>query len=221
MSGIRAWASAYTREGRFSPVGVAFHWSMAALILFQLGYGWLLTFMPAGGDKVGAYAVHGAVGLVIFLLAMFRLVWRLMIPDPENDADTGDWRAKLALAVEHLFYVGFLLLPISGWAMWSAMSAPADLRLGGLVGWPLLPFAELDAALQWRIVDIASTTHLVLVWMLMLLVPVHIGAALKHHFWDRNDVLRGMLPEIPDEPARRRSPRSRRALRADGPTAAD
>ena len=221
MSGLREWACAYTREGRFSPVGVAFHWSMAALILFQLGYGWLLTVMPAGGDKVGAYAVHGAVGVAIFVLALFRLVWRVMIPDPVNDADTGDWRAKLALTVEHSFYVAFLLLPISGWAMWSAVSTPADLTLGGLLGWPLLPFAGLDTALQWRIMDIAETTHLVLVWMLMLLVPLHIGAALKHHFWDRNDVLRGMVPEIPDAPARRRSPRSRRVLRADGPSAAD
>ena len=33
---------------------------------------------------------------------------------------------------------------------------------------------------------------------LALLVPMHVGAALKHHFWDRHDVLEGMLPEIPD-----------------------
>ena len=35
---------------------------------------------------------------------------------------------------------------------------------------------------------------------LALLVPLHVGAALKHHFWDRHDVLEGMLPEIPDDP---------------------
>lgn len=46
--------------------------------------------------------------------------------------------------------------------------------------------------------EVAESAHLVLVWVLMLLIPVHVFAALKHHFWDRNDVLRGMLPQIPN-----------------------
>ncbi len=66
-----------------------------------------------------------------------------------------------------------------------------------------MPIEELPLTMQWQVMQFAETLHLVLVWALMLLVPLHIGAALKHHFWDRNDVLSGMLPDIPDwEPHR-------------------
>ncbi len=31
---LRAWGNRYTKRGRYSPVGIVFHWVMAALILF-------------------------------------------------------------------------------------------------------------------------------------------------------------------------------------------
>ena len=52
-----------------------------------------------------------------------------------------------------------------------------------------------------RVLDLAEDVHVVGVIGLCLLLPLHIGAALKHHFWDRDDVVRGILPEIPDDPS--------------------
>ena len=212
---IRSWAKAYTREGRFSPVGVAFHWVMAALILFQLGLGWSLKLMGVGGDKIAAYAVHGTVGVIILLLALLRIVWRIMIPDPFNDADRQGWKTKFAYIVEHLFYLCFVMLPLTGWAMWSAIGEPAAISV--LIPWPAMPFHQLDAWRQWEILYLAEDLHLAFAWLLMLMIPLHVGAALKHHFWDRNDVLKGMLPEIPDEKPRvapQRKPKARRSRRA-------
>ena len=62
---LRAWARTYTDQGRYSPVGVAFHWIMAALVIFQLAWGIYASWKFAGGDKVHALEVHGAVGLPI------------------------------------------------------------------------------------------------------------------------------------------------------------
>ena len=196
---LRRWGEGYTSDGRFSPVGVVFHWGMAALILFQLGLGWAMTLLvPVGGSKLHWYEVHSAVGLAIFLLALFRIVWRIMISDPWNDADTMGWRTKLAYVVEHLFYVTFFILPITGWAMWSSVAPPGPLSVGGIFPWPQLPIEELSTDLQWQVMAVAESLHLFFVWVLMLLIPMHVLAALKHHFWDRSDVLRGMLPDIPD-----------------------
>ena len=213
---LRSWGASFTREGRFSPVGVAFHWVMAALILFQLGLGWSLKLMPAGGDKVASYALHGAVGLVIFLLAFFRVTWRIMVPDPYNSADRQGWRTTFAHIVEHLFYVCFFMLPLSGWAMWSALTPPGDIDL--LIGWPPMPFHELEEWLRRDILAMANDIHLAFVWLLLIMVPLHVAAALKHHFWDRNDVLQGILPQVPDAPRprgaakrKRKSPRSPQA----------
>lgn len=195
---LRSWGAAYTSQGRFSPVGVAFHWVMALLILFQIGLGWSLNLLPVGGSKLAAFSLHAAVGIVIFILAFLRIVWRIMIPDPFNAADRQGWKTTFAYIVEHLFYLCFFMLPLTGWAMWSALASPGPIGVG--FDWPRLPFYDLDIWHQWRIMDIAEDLHLAFVWLLVLMIPIHIGAALKHHFWDRDDVLKGMIPEIPDEP---------------------
>ena len=193
---VRSWAAAYTREGRFSPVGVFFHWVMAILIVVQVAIGWLLHLMPAGGGKVAGYTLHGTIGIAIFAIALFRIVWRTIVPDPYNAADRQGWETTVAYVVEHLFYVCFFALPLTGWAMWSAVASPGSIRV--LFDWPQLPFYDLATWRQWRILDVAEDLHLLFVWLLMLMIPLHVGAALKHHFWDRNDVLEGMLPQVPD-----------------------
>ena len=208
---LRAWAARHTEQDRYSPVGMAFHWVMALLVLFQLGWGWYSGWLHPGGDKLFAYQVHSAVGLPILILALLRLAWRIIVPGPFNDADRLGWQTQVAYVTHYLFYLCFFGLPLSGWAMWSSIAEPGPLHLAGLVPWPQLPFEELPLATRWAIMDVAEDVHHVLVMLLMVLVPAHVGAALKHHFWNRHDVLRGMLPEIPDaeDPrgARRHKPR--------------
>src|SRR3546814_10116913 len=81
--------------------------------------------------------------------------------------------------------------------------------------WPQLPFFDLPPTLQWAIMDWSEDVHHVLVLTLAVLIPLHIAAALKHHFWDRHDVLRGILPEIPDEKIRPEAKKHRQ--RGNGP----
>ena len=212
---LRSWGAAYTREGRFSPVGVIFHWIMALLILFQLGLGWFLNLVPAGGSKLAAFGLHAGIGIAIFVLAFLRVVWRIMIPDPFNAADTQGWKTTFAYIVEHLFYLCFFMLPLTGWAMWSSLASPGPIEVG--IDWPRLPFHDLESWRQGRIMDLAEDLHLAFVWLLMIMVPIHVGAALKHHFWDRNDVLKAILPQIRDakrpeeQPRKQRRPRPPRA----------
>ncbi|WP_245942304.1 cytochrome b [Sphingomonas gilva] len=197
---LRAWARRHTEQNRYSPVGVVFHWVMAFMVLFQLGWGWYTSWIPPGGDKLYAYEVHSAVGLPIMLLAVGRLVWRIIIPGPENDADTQGIQTQIAYAFHYVFYVCFFGLPLSGWVMWSSVAEPGPLYLAGLVPWPQIPFDQLQLTTRWIVMDVAEDVHHLLVLALLITVPLHVAAALKHHFWDRHDVLRGMLPDIPDDP---------------------
>lgn len=196
---VRAWARSYTRRGKFSPVGVWFHWIMAGLALFQLGFGWVMSRYPVGGEKLAAYALHSHLGLAILVLAILRFAWRLFIPDPVNDADKPGWQSKAAHATQAAFYGLFALLPLSGWAMWSAIQPAEPLYLGGLVPVPPMPFHTLSPAWQFRVLDWAENLHFWGVVGLSLVVSLHVAAALKHHFWDRDDVVRGILPEIRDD----------------------
>lgn len=195
IQALRQWAARHTAEGRYSPVGQIFHWTMAALIIFQLWWGWSMGRMDVGGDKLGAYRIHAELGLLMFVLALLRAIWRLIVPGPVNDADRLGWQTVAAYVTHALFYICFFGLPLSGWAMWSALGGEA------LSVWPHMPFGDIDPPLLWWILDWAENIHWLLILLLVIMVPIHAGAALKHHFWDRHDVLRGMLPELPEDEA--------------------
>jgi len=195
---IRRWAKRHGRKRRYTPVGIAFHWVMAALVLYQLGSGWMMERYPAGGDKLDAYRLHSEIGLTLLLLAALRFVWRTIVPGPINDADALGWQTTVAEVTHILFYALFALLPISGWAMWSALQPVAPLSLAGVVPVPAMPFHDLSPAWQRWVLDVAEDAHGVGVVGLALLVPLHVGAALRHHFWAKHDVLEGILPVIPD-----------------------
>jgi cytochrome b561 len=199
IAAIREWAARHTAERRYSPVGQLFHWTMALLISFQLYWGWAMGRLPAGGDKWQAYSLHAELGLAMLLLAALRAVWRLAVPGPINDADRLGWQTWAAHVTHILFYVCFFGLPLSGWAMWSALGEAPPLEVAGIAPWPHMPFDAVPVSLQWWILDWAEGLHAFLVILLVAMLPLHVGAALKHHFWDRHDVLRGMLPELPED----------------------
>ncbi|MFN3619022.1 cytochrome b [Sphingorhabdus sp.] len=195
---LRAWGNSHTERGRYSPVGIAFHWIMALLVVFQIGWGFWSDFLLPGGGKIRAYEIHSAAGLPILLLAIGRVLWRMLINDPYNDADGQGVKTTIAHVTAILFYATFFTLPLSGWAMWSSVAPPGPLYLGGLIPWPQLPLDGFQPLTRYHILDLAEDVHIASVILLLVLIPAHVGAALKHHFWDRDDVLQGMLPEIPD-----------------------
>ncbi|QWT16674.1 cytochrome b [Sphingobium xenophagum] len=206
IEAIRRWAARHTAEGRYSPVGVAFHWIMAALIVFQIFWGWRMSRLPVGGDKLDAFAVHSEIGLAMLVLAGLRLLWRLIVPGPVNDADKLGWQTQLAYLTHGLFYICFFGLPLTGWAMWSALDGAPPLDLLG-VPWPEMPFHDVPIAVQWAVLDWAEGVHALLVLCLLVMVPIHVGAALKHHFWDKHDTLIGMLPVLEDDEEKPAEPR--------------
>jgi cytochrome b561 len=179
-------------------VGVAFHWIMAGLIVYQLGSGWWIQRYLVGEDKLQAYQNHSSIGLTILLVGALRLLWRLMVPGPINDADNQGWRSSVAHAIHALFYTLFVLMPVSGWALWSAIQPAEPLYLAGALPLPGMPFYDLSPAWQFRMLEASLTVHVACAAALALLVPGHAILAVKHHIWDRDDVLEGMLPEVPD-----------------------
>ena len=198
LGGLRGWAEGYTREGQYSPVGVWYHWIMAALVLYQLGSGWRMDRLSVGADRLAAYQSHSEIALTLLLFGLLRGLWRLLVTDPVNDADAPGWQSTAAHAMHYAFYGLFALLPLSGWAMWSAIQPARPLQMAGIVPVPPMPFYDLSPAWQHTVLNWANDLHVLGVIGLALLVPLHVGAALKHHFLDRDDVVTGILPHVPD-----------------------
>jgi len=209
---VLQWAAGHADEGRFSPVAIVFHWLMAALMVFQLGWGWWMGRLPTGGGKVAAYELHYDIGVLMLVLIVGRSAWRALAPEVINDADKPGWESTAAHLTHYVFYACLFGLPLSGWLMVSASAREIDLAAAGVIPWPLLPLGDLSNSRLWALEAMAEWMHWGLIISLLLLIPIHVAGALKHQFVDQDDVLHGMLAAIPLP--KRRPSRWRRRYRA-------
>ena len=173
---------------RYGLVAQLFHWVIVVLIITQFVLAeWADGLSPV--KKIGILATHKSVGITILLLAVLRLTWRLFNPAPKMPAGTPRWQELAAHASHFLLYALLFIQPVLGWLMSSARAF--SVSWWGLVTLP--DFIEPDKAAFERLRD----WHEAMAYTLATIALIHIGAALKHHFFDRDDVLRRMLP-VPD-----------------------
>lgn len=162
------------------------HWLIALFIVAQFTLAWLFDDLPAGAKKLTLLARHKSIGITILLLALVRLGWRWANPTPLLPDTLKPYERSLARFTHRLLYVLLLAVPVSGWLMSSARGFPVS-----WFGFFQLPdLVPKDKPLYEALV----ITHTVLAWTLGGVVALHLGAALKHHFMLKDDVLRRMLP---------------------------
>ena len=179
-------ASAGAARVRYTGPAIALHWLIAVGLAGSFVLGLYMHDLPLSPAKLQLYAWHKWAGITLFMLVWARLAWRLGHPPPPLPA-TMPARLRSAAAAAHgLLYVLMLAIPVSGWLMSSAKGVPTVWF--GVV--PLPDLVSRDKALG----DLLATTHQALNFTLLGLIVAHAGAALKHHFVDRDDVLTRMLP---------------------------
>ena len=166
------------------PLNRVLHWLMALLIAIQAAVGWIGTDMARSPAKVDVMTLHKSLGITLLLLALLRLVWRVLHAAPPLPQGSARWERIAARATQMLLYLLLLALPLSGWLAASTTAVPW--KLWWFLTWPRL--AAPDQALH----DRSAGMHEVLVWLLVALLALHVAAALRHHFLLRDNVLRGM-----------------------------
>jgi cytochrome b561 len=180
-------------RNRYSTVSLLFHWGLALMVLAQV---LLITAHEATeGQAVSREFVvtHKALGMLVLVLTLARIGWRFANPALPLPPGTPGWQKIGARATHVLFYVLLIGLPLGGWAASSA--GGRDIDFFGLFNWPLLPLPQSR--------DLAGTfmdAHEAGVKVLYVLLALHVLAALKHHFLDRDNVLHRMIPIIPRRP---------------------
>lgn len=167
------------------PFARGIHWLMAALILAQGVLGWVGHEMARSPAKVDVMTAHKSLGITLLLLAVLRLAWRATHPAPPPPAGSRTWEIRAAALSHILLYLLMIALPLSGWLAASTSIVPW--KLWWLIPWPDL--AAPDEALH----EIAEEVHEILFKVLLAVLVIHVGAALRHHFIKRDDVLIRML----------------------------
>jgi cytochrome b561 len=182
-AGSRGSAPAATR---YCGVAQALHWLVAALVLSQFGLGWWMSDLPLSQLKFDLYQLHKSLGLTIFALVVVRLAWRLGHPPPPLPTGLPAWERTAARTTHALFYVLLLVQPLIGLLQSNAANFP-------VVVWGILPVPALigsDEGFAETLVEVHETVASVL----LVLIALHVAAALRHHFLLKDDVLRRMLP---------------------------
>jgi cytochrome b561 len=171
---------------RYSAVAQGFHWIIAGLIVTQFTLAWIADDLPLGMHKLALLARHKSFGMTVLMLAVLRLLWRLKNPAPELPAGMAPLQRTLARGTHIAFYVLLFAMPMTGWLMSSAKNY--SVSWFGLFTWPNLIGKNEHAF------DLLRSTHHLLGKVLFAVAVLHILAALKHHFWNKDDVLLRMLP---------------------------
>jgi cytochrome b561 len=171
-------------DDRYSRGAIAFHWIIAALILFNL---WLGLFHESLPREWKVMPVHKATGITILVLSIGRLIWRLTHRPPHLPLAMPGWEKTLAKATHWIFYALLIVMPLTGWAMSSTGNPPRPLNWYGLFPIPYLPVPP-------AIGDASHDAHTVLGYLMAVLVAVHIAAAFRHHWMLRDAVLWRMAP---------------------------
>ena len=170
----------------YDPVARIFHWLTVLLVLAQFIVGWTMPDVRRGVKPVGLIHWHLVLGSSLLVIVALRLAWRLTHRPPPPPLGLPLWQKRAADITHGLLYVLLLAVPITGWIA-------ASVRVWVVRAFGLLPLPQIMppfAKIGFRVGDIHDG---VLVWTLLVVVVLHVLAALYHRFVLRDTVLNRML----------------------------
>jgi cytochrome b561 len=172
---------------RYSHGAATFHWLTAALVLGQIYVGFRFGDLPKGPERMEMFTVHNTLGATILLVTLLRLAYRLFNPPPPYPADMPRWDRALAVWSHRIVYAALIALPLTGLIAVSAKAKDGwvDLLWGMRI--PAVPIGNGEAF---------GEIHEILVWTTILLLVIHVGAAIYHHLLVR-DAASGRMPPLP------------------------
>ena len=171
---------------RYTNTAKALHWVMAILLFGLLALGFYMHDLPLSPEKLKLYSWHKWAGVTAFLLVLFRLAWRAGHQPPALPDSLPEDLQKAVHAGHFLLYALMIAIPLSGWLMSSAKGFQT-------VWFGILPIPDLIGKNK-EAGDILQNVHVSLNFFFVVVIAGHVGAALKHHFIDRDDILTRMLP---------------------------
>ena len=172
-------------EVRYTLVARFLHWLIAALIICQYVIAELAESAEDADQllqQLALLANHKSIGMTVFFLAFLRLGWRLTHRAPALPVTMPGWQKVVSATTHWLIYALIFLIPLSGWLMSSAT--------GYSVSWfNLFVFPDLVATSD-LLEERFHTIHEFAAEALFVLVCLHVLAALKHQFIDKDGLLR-------------------------------
>jgi len=173
-------------RNQYGSLSKFFHWGIFILVLFMLLSGFFIDSFPKE-NRPFVMLIHKSTGLLILAVMILRLLWRWINETPSLPEKMAQWEKFLFHIVTILFYITLFLLPITGWMM-STAADKAPLFYGLFV-FPMPGIAAPNESLA----HLCSLIHEKTAFAFLVLLTLHIAGALKHHFINKDNVLRRMI----------------------------
>jgi cytochrome b561 len=173
-----------TARVQFPAFSRLLHWTMAVMVLTMLGIGMAMVVSLA--DYHLLVSIHRPLGIAILILAVVRLVNRLLNPPPPFPVTMSRLERRAATASELAMYGLMFVLPLVGWGMLSAARYPIV-----LVGSLHLPFVLPHSP---KLYATLRQAHTILAYLFFITFMSHAGAILFHTLIVRDGMLKRMAP---------------------------
>jgi cytochrome b561 len=171
---------------RYTTTAVTLHWLVALLIFAAFPLGLYMHDLPLSPYKLRLFSYHKWIGITVLLLAVIRVTWRSTHRPPLMPDTMLRWEKIAAESVHYLLYTLIFIIPITGWLMSSAKGFQT-------VWFGVLPLPDLVGK-DKELGKLLEEVHAYLNYIMLGLVVAHVGASLKHHFIERDDILTRMIP---------------------------
>lgn len=175
-------------KSNYGLISKLFHWLIATLFILQFYWIYMKNYWFPKGSKDGIrYLVyyHKSVGAILLGLAVLSIVWRMVNKKPSLPSSMPTYETFLAKLTHFVLAAVIVVMPLSGVLM--SMGSGKQIKI--FDAWVLPMVIEKNKM-------IASNAHAIHEWCSYVVigaVVLHVLAALKHHFVDRDDILKRML----------------------------
>ncbi len=172
----------YNTKTGFGLVSKLLHWLIALGIIGLIALGWWMVGLSYYDPWYNAsLELHKDFGMVVLLLVFAKFCWQVANRPPGPGAGLKPWERKASHAMHWVLYVLMLAVPVTGYMITTA--AGQGVSVFGLFEVPaILPQSETAR-------ELATDIHYYFSYGAIALILGHAGAALKHHFVDKDDTL--------------------------------
>ena len=176
-------------NSRYDLVSMAIHWITALLMIGMVFFGEELMEVEDGTGGTLLPSLHVSIGIAILLLTLFRIFWRMINPAPPLPVTMAAWEVTASKATHLLFYAALIDIPLTGWLAFGEFVADEP-GMSGVTVFGMFPVPGVPSLLGGEAEDI----HEIGSKVAMVLIILHVLAALKHQFISRDGLMKRMIP---------------------------
>jgi cytochrome b561 len=182
--------SKHPSSNRYTLTAIALHWVLGLALLGVFAVGLYMADLPFSPSRLKLFNYHKWAGTVLLGLAVVRLLWRLTHRPPELPLSVANampaWQHWAHHGTHYALYALFFAVPLIGWAYTSAAGFPVVLF--GMLQLPDFVPASKELA------EAIKPWHQISAFAMAGLVLMHVAAALKHQWIDRDNLIARILP---------------------------